>query len=405
MIEPARPLALDASGLDGHHLALGRAVHRFFSLEWAVISVAEALAPGIAADSRHLTSRELGTRFEQIVHQAGTGAAGGDRLAVLANRYGELVQERDRLLHGHPNSSGAEAPQLLFTATTGRKVWTVAEMDALALRFVDAEGEAMAILGSWQANAPAGAAPEAAPDSFSPYLPGSEPALLAGFSESVRAHLDADPAAFRMPAENVEMFVIRGFFSADECARLIELIEADLTPSTILSDAPDPAFRTSHSCNLPPAHPLVLEVDRRIADTLGVPPSHSETVQGQRYTVGQEFKPHNDYFHAGQYYTQGVAEEGGQRTWTAMAFLNEPEAGGATNFPEARVKIAPKAGNLVIWNNLDALGLPNPATLHQGMPVEAGVKYVITKWFREREWGAPRPRPAFATERRPGTRI
>jgi len=24
--------------------------------------------------------------------------------------------------------------------------------------------------------------------------------------------------------------------------------------------------------------------------------------------------------------------------------------------------------------------------LHQGMPVEQGVKYVLTKWYRERPW-------------------
>jgi len=29
-------------------------------------------------------------------------------------------------------------------------------------------------------------------------------------------------------------------------------------------------------------------------------------------------------------------------------------------------------------------GTPNPATLHQGMKVRRGTKYVLTKWFRER---------------------
>ena len=27
--------------------------------------------------------------------------------------------------------------------------------------------------------------------------------------------------------------------------------------------------------------------------------------------------------------------------------------------------------------------------IHQGMPVVAGVKYIITKWYRERPWGIP----------------
>jgi prolyl 4-hydroxylase len=70
-----------------------------------------------------------------------------------------------------------------------------------------------------------------------------------------------------------------------------------------------------------------------------------------------------------------------------MAFLNEPEAGGQTNFPELNVKISPRAGNLFVWNNMDVHGEPNRFTLHQGMPVIAGLKYVITKWYRERPWG------------------
>ena len=34
------------------------------------------------------------------------------------------------------------------------------------------------------------------------------------------------------------------------------------------------------------------------------------------------------------------------------------------------------------WNNLLMDGSPNPATLHEAMPVLRGQKYVVTKWFR-----------------------
>lgn len=70
-----------------------------------------------------------------------------------------------------------------------------------------------------------------------------------------------------------------------------------------------------------------------------------------------------------------------------MAFLNVPEEGGETVFPRAKVKIVPRRGSLVAWNNLDAHGEPNPAILHQGKPVLAGVKHIITKWYRERPGG------------------
>jgi hypothetical protein len=41
---------------------------------------------------------------------------------------------------------------------------------------------------------------------------------------------------------------------------------------------------------------------------------------------------------------------------------------------------------LLLWNNADLSGAPNPLTLHEGCAVEAGAKYVVTKWYRERFW-------------------
>ena len=44
------------------------------------------------------------------------------------------------------------------------------------------------------------------------------------------------------------------------------------------------------------------------------------------------------------------------------------------------------SGTLLTWNNNDQEGLSNPYTHHEGTAVEAGVKYILTKWFRERPW-------------------
>ena len=70
-----------------------------------------------------------------------------------------------------------------------------------------------------------------------------------------------------------------------------------------------------------------------------------------------------------------------------MIYLNEPDAGGATRFKAADKIIQPEMGKLVAWNNRRADGTLNPATLHSGMKVRSGVKYVVTKWYRERVWG------------------
>jgi prolyl 4-hydroxylase len=69
-----------------------------------------------------------------------------------------------------------------------------------------------------------------------------------------------------------------------------------------------------------------------------------------------------------------------------MAYLNDVEAGGATLFSALGIQIEAKAGALLMWNNALPDGSPNEATLHAGMPVLAGAKYIITKWYRTRQW-------------------
>jgi len=202
----------------------------------------------------------------------------------------------------------------------------------------------------------------------------------------VREQIMCYPNAVRMPANGVDLYVVRNFLTLDECAALIALIDAGRVPSPVVSDDPVPSYRTSETCYLYAGPEAVAAVETKLDLLTGLESRYGEALQGQRYAVGQEFKPHHDFFDTGQQYWQDQVTMGGQRTWSAMTFLNEPEAGGRTNFPAAGVIIAPKAGNLVIWNNMDEYGAPNPGSLHQGMPVEQGVKYVLTKWYRERPW-------------------
>ncbi|QCB42816.1 2OG-Fe(II) oxygenase [Sphingomonas sp. PAMC26645] len=214
----------------------------------------------------------------------------------------------------------------------------------------------------------------------------SEALGRANSAEQVRDRILCYPGAVRMPANGMELYIVRDFLTLDECAAVIALIEANRVPSPVVGDAPVSPHRTSETCYLYPGPAPVTAVETKLDLLTGLEPRYGEALQGQRYAVGQEFKPHHDFFDTEQPYWLDQVTMGGQRTWSAMTFLNEPEAGGRTNYPTAGVMIAPKAGNLVIWNNMDEYGAPNSGSLHQGMPVEQGVKYVLTKWYRERPW-------------------
>jgi prolyl 4-hydroxylase len=223
----------------------------------------------------------------------------------------------------------------------------------------------------------------------------------------VRDRLTAVKAINRLPISTLDLFVLRAFLREQDCKTLIEMIELNRKPSRLMSDNPDPSFRTSETCNLDRDSEIVRRVETKLTALLGIAPKYGEILQGQRYSAGQQFKPHHDFLRTTERYWLQQEKIGGQRTWTAMIFLNVPEQGGETYFPLADVKIPPRRGSLVIWNNMDAVGEPNPLTLHQGLPVIAGVKYIITKWYRERPWGvADRTRTASAgssREQRPAS--
>jgi prolyl 4-hydroxylase len=214
------------------------------------------------------------------------------------------------------------------------------------------------------------------------------PNLGSGFpGEPVIAHIGAQPGVQKLPSAKLTLFTVRDFVDGPTCAALCAMIDRQRRPSTIADPNGDTAFRTSETCDLDPADPLVAELERAILGFCDLDPAHGEPIQGQRYAVGQEFKPHTDYFEPKGADFQRFCSVAGNRTWTVMIYLNEPEAGGATRFKAVDKLVRPETGKLLAWNNLRADGTPNPATLHHGMKVRAGTKYVITKWFRERPWG------------------
>ncbi len=205
--------------------------------------------------------------------------------------------------------------------------------------------------------------------------------------ESSAEFLRSHDGVKRVPSPKLELFIKDSFLTADHCARLIALIDANRRPSTLAYFNGDEAFRTSETCDLDPGEHAVQQLEGLLYDFTGIDPVHGEQVQGQRYEVGQEFKEHTDWFTPDGPDWEKYCSTSGQRTWTFMIYLNEVEAGGATRFKAVGKKILPEKGKLLGWNNRNPDGSGNVNTLHHAMKVRKGVKYVITKWYREKPWG------------------
>ncbi len=208
----------------------------------------------------------------------------------------------------------------------------------------------------------------------------------AAIGESVRRRLLRNPMVSQIPTDRAEMFLRHGLLSPAECTRMMALIDAEAIPSKLFSGSANADYRTSWSCNLRIEDPLVATTTKRIDALMGLDTSWGELLQGQRYAPGQEYKIHCDYFPAQTHYWPLMREAGGQRVWTTMVYLCDVEDGGETAFPRLGINVPPRRGTLLVWNNMRADGSPNGETIHAALPVVRGMKYIITKWYRERTW-------------------
>jgi prolyl 4-hydroxylase len=204
--------------------------------------------------------------------------------------------------------------------------------------------------------------------------------------DSIAQCLAAQPGMQRVPSPKAEIFQQKRFVDLDLATELVTLIDAGRRPSTIADDNGDAYFRTSETCDLAANLAAVQRIEAMLTAISGIDPAFGEPLQGQRYAEGQEFKPHTDYFTPGGRDYDRYCALSGNRTWTFMIYLNDVVAGGATRFRVLDKTFQPEAGKLLCWNNRLPDGSVNPATLHHGMKVRKGVKYVITKWYREQEW-------------------
>ena len=185
------------------------------------------------------------------------------------------------------------------------------------------------------------------------------------------------------------LMVFANLLSPAECDALVEAARPRLSRSLTVDTAtggeelhPD---RTSQGMFFSRSENAVVQrVEARIAKLVNWPIANGEGLQVLRYPVGAQYRPHYDYFDPAQPGSAAILKRGGQRVATLIMYLLEPQAGGGTVFPDIDVLVAPKRGNAVFFSYAQAH--PVSATLHGGEPVQAGEKWIATKWLREREF-------------------
>ncbi len=192
-----------------------------------------------------------------------------------------------------------------------------------------------------------------------------------------------------MAMKSPRVIVFGGLLSNDECDAIIAAAKPRLARSeTVQMDTGGSevhAARTSRGMFFERGeNDAVKRVEARLAKLLSWPVINGEGLQVLHYLPGAEYQPHHDYFDPAKAGTVPIVARGGQRVASIVMYLNSPQKGGGTTFPDVGVEVGPLKGNAVFFS----YDRPHPSTktLHGGAPVIAGEKWVATKWLREREF-------------------
>ena len=226
-----------------------------------------------------------------------------------------------------------------------------------------------------------------------------QPQALPASAALPEPDLAGAPSVLRLPDREVQVLLTMqrprvvlfgGLLSDAECDALIELSRARLARSQTVDHHSGGSevnvARTSDGMFFERGEaPLIACIEQRIAALLRWPAERGEGLQILRYRPGTQYRPHFDYFDPAQPGTAAVLKRGGQRLATLIMYLQAPQRGGATIFPDVGLEVAPVKGHAVFFS----YDRPHESTgtLHGGAPVDDGEKWVATKWLREGVFG------------------
>lgn len=190
--------------------------------------------------------------------------------------------------------------------------------------------------------------------------------------------------------------VFNNVFSKEECDYIISKANMSLNRSTTQGVGIDSA-RTSWHTWLNDDDPVIKNFNSKLHNIFvnnsntKLDYSNTEDLQVVRYLPNQEYKAHYDACHPNQSgitsKMKSACEEelenaGSLRYGTIIVYLNDDFDGGETEFPKINIKIKPEIGKVLMFYSLDEKSNLLDESLHAGVPVKSGKKWICNKWYR-----------------------
>ena len=184
---------------------------------------------------------------------------------------------------------------------------------------------------------------------------GTSAIAAAQLSTLERMALDPDGAPIVVPklrriSKTPAIWRVEGLLTQEECRQIATTATDLLEPATVI----DPTtgrnvvhpVRTSDTALIGPTYEnlVIRALNRRLATLTETLVAQGEALTVLRYSPGQRFRPHLD----------ALPDTCNQRVKTVLVYLNDSFTGGTTIFPHAGLRITPRAGDAIVFDNVDA---------------------------------------------------
>lgn len=190
--------------------------------------------------------------------------------------------------------------------------------------------------------------------------------------------------------ETPHIAIARGFLPPLTCRYLIDRAKPRLEAARVNDPnrggaRPDGVrSNTGMGFSLMDSDVILQLINQKIAATMRAPIVNQEATNILHYATGEQYAPHVDYLDPNvEQFRQQLARLG-QRVATCLIYLNDDFDGGETDFPQLGWRFKGKAGDALVFHNIDAKGAPIPQTVHAGLPPTRGEKWLLSKWVRDR---------------------
>ena len=168
-----------------------------------------------------------------------------------------------------------------------------------------------------------------------------------------------------------------------ECDFIIKIASDKMKKATVVGDDSPDGYRTAEMCWIADDGVGILDkVKQRVSYYSGLPIENQELPHIVKYDIGGKYDAHFDYFDSTHDPHGAHIDFSGNRTHSFLIYLNENFKGGETYFDIVDIKINPKMGMGLMWNNIIDDYLLEESS-HAGLPIIEGVKWILIIWVRQ----------------------